>query len=1293
MTIRKKSKEELQKHAEWFLDYTYKTWKITEKQKKKISKILWLNKFETKKFFEWLSKKLWSEINISDKYEIEKLLSRKKINFEILWDEYVKYLWKVAKNQDFLNKWKFWNERHSNSCMILHEKYPQVEFNKIDYLRYNIESSGSNNLKILLEKYPNATFDELESIGDRLHRIMEFDLNIFLKKNPNLSIYGLDELLKIYKNSKDYEPLKTIFWDIQRMKLYLQAKKFWINYARFSNTWPHALETIMKNFKNITYKDLEPYLGMIFNKDFDNEGIPIWSEPCPIDVIIKHYPNIEISKLNLLYEKLFSSISDIKISWKHLEIIFKQYPEITVDELVSWANGISKTNPENLQIIFENYHNIKFESLWDCKRIARISNPKNLKIILEKHSNIWFKELSAWWRIAQDSNPKNLKNFLDKYPDFNPEKYKNGSTYKERNSLNKILNETEPDYLKMIFEKYPEIKINELTLLDDVFELPEKLFMEFLNFDNLTQLEKSLNILDLFNDYTNKHDEIFKNIENKDEINDKNWIDIVWLYSAIEYFEDDETISDEIKSSIRGLINNEDKKDSIKDFIYKKLFELLKKSLSDKSNLNNEEIALLAVLNKKWLWNMWQSESLAKFIYQINKLDKNYKFNKSFTEIKWGINKFINVHKKDSNELLNSFYQVSTSLLGKSPAIYRNVVELLNKLNSEEQKLFYKEIFPLYNVELFLWENPWQYKLLWKKVDNNVEWQLILMHERIKMLLDKLNNDTNIDVNSLLLEEKNILVENIKQLFKEKFWIKKIPTEFSNKNIESIRWHSIYLSNMHERDEEKTAVLWYFLALKLDGKRSEFRTWKDFDPSEYMYDSKVYILREYLSNRSERNSVYKLENIEENDKIVLQENESNTIIWNTNWITDRLKTIEGNIKTLLDDDIYSERQRIIKKYIDKNLWKLLAKQFQILSGKAIPLSDEENKILSDLSNELWDNLTDINNIQKLQNECKSISAILNFINKILNENLPKEIQDFENLCKPSNEHLELLKKIWINLEDDLIVSSNSYLTYIESGIKKWENKLTQEEFNSLNEYIIKVNKELTDLYGIKDKLTVLYEDFKDKIIDKYFDNTELKERFESMSPYFFTKADVEKENIVSLMTNDLDIVIKNIRQCLWCKNKWCNNDTDLSFGCDDRFFITTSHREWDWSFADELVTLLPRSPKKEWFTFVMDKIYGNNWSTDILLNNIYVILKKIDKLSPNLKKQLSIFVPDGIELRLDKEWVEKIKKQYNWAIIEKSDITVTVEEQPITDSYHEFGGIGCRSTWDATIPWYLIKIK
>jgi hypothetical protein len=42
------------------------------------------------------------------------------------------------------------------------------------------------------------------------------------------------------------------------------------------------------------------------------------------------------------------------------------------------------------------------------------------------------------------------------------------------------------------------------------------------------------------------------------------------------------------------------------------------------------------------------------------------------------------------------------------------------------------------------------------------------MHEKIKILLNKLDSGKQ-DVNSLLLEEKNNLVENIKQLFKERF--------------------------------------------------------------------------------------------------------------------------------------------------------------------------------------------------------------------------------------------------------------------------------------------------------------------------------------------------------------------------------------------------------------------------------------------------------------------------------------------------------------------------------------------
>jgi len=59
ITIRHKSKEELLNQAEWFLDYAEKEWKIKEKQRTKISKILWLSNSEKKRFLERFFRKNW----------------------------------------------------------------------------------------------------------------------------------------------------------------------------------------------------------------------------------------------------------------------------------------------------------------------------------------------------------------------------------------------------------------------------------------------------------------------------------------------------------------------------------------------------------------------------------------------------------------------------------------------------------------------------------------------------------------------------------------------------------------------------------------------------------------------------------------------------------------------------------------------------------------------------------------------------------------------------------------------------------------------------------------------------------------------------------------------------------------------------------------------------------------------------------------------------------------------------------------------------------------------------------
>ena len=76
--LEKKSKEELSNQVECFLDYAEKEWKIKEKQRTKISKILWLNNSEKKRFLERFFRKNWKEIDIWDKQEIEKILKKKQ---------------------------------------------------------------------------------------------------------------------------------------------------------------------------------------------------------------------------------------------------------------------------------------------------------------------------------------------------------------------------------------------------------------------------------------------------------------------------------------------------------------------------------------------------------------------------------------------------------------------------------------------------------------------------------------------------------------------------------------------------------------------------------------------------------------------------------------------------------------------------------------------------------------------------------------------------------------------------------------------------------------------------------------------------------------------------------------------------------------------------------------------------------------------------------------------------------------------------------------------------------------
>ena len=87
-----KSEEELLHQAEGFLEEELKKWKLSQESKNEILNLLkkWVS--WKKWFFYFLSRKLWTKINIKDEDSIKKMVENKWFNFDELWDSYIKYL-------------------------------------------------------------------------------------------------------------------------------------------------------------------------------------------------------------------------------------------------------------------------------------------------------------------------------------------------------------------------------------------------------------------------------------------------------------------------------------------------------------------------------------------------------------------------------------------------------------------------------------------------------------------------------------------------------------------------------------------------------------------------------------------------------------------------------------------------------------------------------------------------------------------------------------------------------------------------------------------------------------------------------------------------------------------------------------------------------------------------------------------------------------------------------------------------------------------------------------------------
>jgi hypothetical protein len=156
--------------------------------------------------------------------------------------------------------------------------------------------------------------------------------------------------------------------------------------------------------------------------------------------------------------------------------------------------------------------------------------------------------------------------------------------------------------------------------------------------------------------------------------------------------------------------------------------------------------------------------------------------------------------------------------------------------------------------------------------------------------------------------------------------------------------------------------------------------------------------------------------------------------------------------------------------------------------------------------------------------------------------------------------------------------------------------------------------------------------------------------------------------------------MENIRECLSCKNQGCNNDTDLSFGDMNKFFLySQSETQKTGSIADQIIFVEPvtREDGSKEISFVLDRIYGINTPT-ILENHINTILKKQKMLKQKFPEaKIGIFVPNIVlSGALSPEMlINKLKENNNIdATLETVDVDII--KSAMSDHYIEFGGNG-----------------
>lgn len=676
-----------------------------------------------------------------------------------------------------------------------------------------------------------------------------------------------------------------------------------------------------------------------------------------------------------------------------------------------------------------------------------------------------------------------------------------------------------------------------------------------------------------------------------------------------------------------------------------------------------------------------QIESLSNFILSFEEaLSNTSTFQKTRQEIFGGIGAMEERFAKErwSNEDRTDFYNVSRDILSASPSLFSDYLALFGRLTPAQLKLFSQTIYPLYRAKFALLEQ--KDKQGRSTFDKS---QLLAIRKEIRGFSDSFSSE-----NAFELKKKK-LAEDIKILFQNRFGIIKTPQEFNEDQMRSLTNVSIYLANLRDRSPKSETLLGFYLALMINNSWDKLRSGQPIDPTEFMTTEKSAVISKILQDRDKLNAIsHEVLGLKPEDipifASLLQQETQNLVTGSIETIDVKLTNIILNLKSLEDPDLYpdkldKDKMKILLNWGNKRLSAVVAKMYQSLANPKAQMqfSEEEEQVKSEVSSIITQsglNLTPQTLKEHFQDGIKPLATVFNLINFVKETGAEEEVDLLRNSLNPSNQIIEIFKRLGEDFKPSSgAMALSSDLNYLDNLVVKKADQLKPEEKAILTAYTGQIRTQII-------KLEEIYTQIKNKFGSlrqgsHAAKNPLLEEKLKDIDRIIYSQN--TEQAITSTATNNLNTIMENIRECLSCTRSGANNDTNLTFGDMNKFYLySQSESQEKGSISDQIVFLEPvKRQAGEEMAFVLDRIYGANTPT-VLRNQIEAVLKKVRLIKQKFPDiHLSVFVTKAAmltggtspQMLLANLLSEKIPAQ-------QESLTVNVTPSAFADHYIEFAG-------------------